>query len=51
MLIVMGIRVVPHYAEKYVCIFDLANMNMTELPYKYLYEVFKAIGLYYCSNV
>ena len=37
MLVVLGFRTVPFYAEKYVCIFDLCNVNFTDIPFKYLY--------------
>lgn len=50
MLIVLGFRTVPYHAEKYVNIFDLCDMNMTQIPYVYLYEVFTAMGLYYAGN-
>ena len=41
----------PYHAEKYVCVFDFNNMNATDVPYKYLYEVMIAMNLYYCGNV
>ena len=50
-LVVLGFRNVPYHAEKYNCIFDCNNMNLKEIPYKYLYEVMKAMNLYYCGNV
>lgn len=50
MLVVLGFRTVPYYAEKYICIFDLCDMNVTEIPYKYLYEVLTGMNLYYCGN-
>ena len=50
LLVVLGYRTVPYHAEKYINIFDLCNMNMTEIPYMYLYEVFTAMNLYYCGN-
>jgi hypothetical protein len=37
MLVVLGFRTVPYHAEKYINIFDLCDMNMTEIPYKYLF--------------
>ena len=37
MLVVIGFRNVPYHAEKYINIFDLCDMNMTEIPYKYLF--------------
>lgn len=50
MLVVLGYRTVPYHAEKYINIFDLCNMNMTEIPYMYLFEVFTAMNLYYSGN-
>lgn len=51
MLVVLGFRTVPYYAEKYICIFDLCGMSLTKIPIKYLYEVINGINLYYCGNV
>jgi hypothetical protein len=51
MLIVLGFRTVPYYAEKYVCIFDLCGMSFTQIPKKYMYEVMNAMNLHYCGNV
>ena len=50
LLVVLGYRTVPYHAEKYINIFDLCNMNMTDIPYFYLLEVFTAMNLYYCGN-
>ena len=51
MLTVLGFRTVPYHAEKYSCIFDCNNMNIQDIPYKYLYLVISAMNLYYCGNV
>lgn len=51
MLVVLGFRTVPYYAEKYIVIFDLCNINVTQIPLKYLYEVFTSMNVYYTGNV
>lgn len=33
MLVVMGYRMVPYFAEKYILLFDLNHMKLSEIPY------------------
>ena len=51
MLVVMGIRTVPYHAEKYVCIFDLNNMPISEIPFRYLKDLVTSMSVYYSGNV
>lgn len=51
MLVVLGYRTVPYHAEKYVCIFDLNNAALSELPFQYLLKLTMSMGVYYSGNV
>ncbi len=48
---VMGYKMVPYHAEKYIAIMDFNNMSLTDIPYKYIYEVFSKMDVYYCGNM
>jgi hypothetical protein len=40
----------PYYAEKYIVIMDFNNMDLTDIPYKYLYDILSKMSVYYCGN-
>ena len=50
MLVVLGYRMVPYHSEKYVTIMDFNDMEFSKIPFKYLYEIFSKMNVYYCGN-
>ena len=50
MLIILGFKMVPYHAEKYVLLLDFNDISFTDIPIMYLYEALEKINLYYCGN-
>jgi hypothetical protein len=50
MLVVLGYRMIPYHSEKYVTIMDFNDMEFSKIPFKYLYEMFSKMNIYYCGN-
>jgi hypothetical protein len=50
MLVVLGFKMVPYYAEKYNLILDFNDISLTDIPYVYLYGSLEKLGTYYCGN-
>jgi hypothetical protein len=48
MLTVLAYRMVPYHAEKYTVIADFNHMNISDIPFKYFYNVMQRMNLYYC---
>ena len=51
MLVVLGFLMVPYHAEKYILLFDLDNMKISEIPYSVLFDLLGKMNLYYTGNM
>lgn len=51
MIVVIGYRMIPYHVEKYITIFDLNNLPLSDVPVKYLLEIVNLMSIYYCGNL
>lgn len=50
MLAILGFKMVPYHAEKYVLIIDFNEISFTKIPFLYLKEAVDNLNIYYCGN-
>lgn len=50
MLTILGYKMVPYHAEKYVLLMDFNDISFTDIPIMYLYDALDKINTYYCGN-
>ena len=50
MLTILGFKMVPYHAEKYILIIDFNEISFKDIPFMYLREAIEKINVFYCGN-